>query len=165
MIWPMFLLAAAAPSTVPQSVVNDTWVYGEAGNYCMAFFRQKERQLVIRFSAKTGDDTIQYWRRSLPSLTSGMNKAERAEAAGRHYDLQLVVGETSIPLTSQTGHLDPKYVPGRAYVFGVDDQRFISALATAHSLEMRHRGQLVARFDVANNAELSKRLATCVASR
>ena len=156
-----FLVGLVAPTDFEG---HDKWTYGEASNYCMAFFDHGASQLVIRFSAKTDDDTLQVWRKRLPSLTKGMNKQEKEAAAARRYGLQLVVGDRQVLLTSQTGSLDPKNVPGVAYVLGVSERSFIEALATSPILEVRHNGSTIASYKVANNATLASRLSACVST-
>ena len=157
------LLTVAISIAAPATQATDTWVYGEASNYCIAFFRQGPAQLVIRFSAKTADDTVQVWRPGLPSLTKGIEKRDQATAASRRYDLSLVLAGKTIPLTSQTGELKPKSVRGIAYMLGVDERSFIDALATGETLEVRHGGLPVATYRIAEYATLANRLAACTA--
>ena len=130
----------------------------------MAFFQRSPTELVIRFAAKGGDETIQIWRRGLPSLTKGLDKSDAEVAATRHYDLSLLVAGKAIPLTSQTGNLKPKNAPGIAYVLGVDHKSFISALATGDSIEVRRNEQLIAAYHIANSSILAARLQACVAT-
>ncbi|HXG82339.1 MAG TPA: hypothetical protein VNJ05_11135 [Sphingomicrobium sp.] len=164
MLWPALLLAALGAPDGGEPVAEEVSLYGEMRGYCMAFFRSKERQFVIRLSAKTNDDGIVFWQTGLPSLTSGMNKLEREAASVRHYDLQLLVGGIPVPLTSQTGPLDAKQMPGHSYTIGVDDQQLIKALANSPDVEVRLRGKLLTNLRVANNAGLASKLASCVAS-
>ncbi|HEX8579261.1 MAG TPA: hypothetical protein VF655_06660 [Allosphingosinicella sp.] len=159
------LLVSMAPPQVGQAEISDAWFFGEASGYCLAFLRQGQTQLVIRFAAKSGDDTLQVWREGLPSLTRGLSKKERAAAAQRNYDLALTVNGRPIPLTAQSGTLRPKNVPGRAYVLGVDEARFLEALATGAIIEARHRGQVVVRYHVRDNLTLANRLKACVATK
>ena len=163
-MWTALMIASTASMAFTKIESHDRWFYGEASNYCMAFFRQSSTQLVIRFSAKTGDDTLQIWRKGFRSLTKGMNQQEKEAAARRAYGLQLIIGDRQVPLTNQTGDLDPKNVPGIAYVLGVDERSFIEALANSPSIEIRHNGATVATYDVDDHSILASRLSACVMS-
>ena len=158
------LLAIVASVSAAAAQPADSWVYGEAGNYCMAFFKQSSTQLVIRFSARTDDDTIQVWRERLPSLKKGVPKRDRAAAAARHFGLALIIADRIIPLTARTGDLKPLNVPGMAYVLGVDQRSFIEALAAGETLAVRRDDAVIVRYRIANHATLASRLAACVAS-
>ena len=161
------LLAVSVAATMAMALhaSRDVWMYGEAGNYCMAFFRHSPTQLVIRFSALTDDDTIQVWRKGLPSLTKNMDPQESNAAAGRHYDLSVTIAGVEIPLTSQTGDLKPEKVPGIAYVIGVQDKAFIAALKQGGEVKVLRGTKVIANYRIGSSEALADRFSSCVSQR
>jgi hypothetical protein len=177
------LASAAAQFPLPEPDANgerplvpfeNGWVWGEAGNNCIARFQRPDGSYAMMALTKWNDlsDAILYWRPGLepmadPEPDESASQAEIdawEEQASSGWGVGLEIDQVPFHLATLISDSRDAGDPDRLiWRIGVLQQEFLDALATGESLTIARNGEIVDQFPVANSRGLAAMLRQCVA--
>lgn len=171
-----FSLSAPARAQEEEPLVpfGNGWIFGEAGNNCMARYQRDDGSYAMLALTKWDDlsDSLLYWRPGLepmadPEPPEGASEEtiaawedQASSGWGVGLEIDLVPYHLATLISDSRAPDDPDVLVWR---IGLLQQEFLDALATGETLTVARNGEAVDNFPVAGSAELAERLRQCVA--
>jgi hypothetical protein len=161
--------ASPAPADTGQLLANG-WYYDEIGNGCMAGREVDGARLIIRLTRWNDmSDSLLFHRPGLTPLWSeegystGLTEAQEAADAEAGYHLTVQIDGRPVESGPMNAMLiDQDVRPGPTYRFSIRQHPFLRALATGRTLQLLHRGRLLATYPIAGSADMAARMTRCI---
>ena len=165
--------AADTAEDAPLIPFDSGWVFGEAGNNCIARFERPDGSYAMMALTKWNDlsDAILYWRPGLEPMADPEPDENASDAAIEEWENQASSGwgvgleVDGVPyhigtMIRDTGDIqDPERT---AYRIGILQQEFIDALETGETLTIARNGEAIDSFTVSGSTDLAALLRECV---
>lgn len=177
------LANAAAQFPLPEPDANgerplvpfeNGWVWGEAGNNCVARFERPDGSYAMLALTKWSDlsDSLLYWRPGLESMADpepGENASQTEidaweDQSSSGWGLGVEIDQVPYHLATWISDSRDAGDPDRLiWRIGVLQQEFLDALSTGETLTIAHNGEVVDEFPVTSSQGLAAMLRQCVA--
>lgn len=166
--------AADTAEDAPLIPFDNGWVFGEAGNNCVARLERPDGSYAMMALTKWDDmsDGLIYWRPGLEPMADPEPPETASDAEFEAWENQAQSGwGVGLEIDGAPYHLatwisdmqaieDPERV---VYRIGLLQQEFLDALETGETLTIARNGEAIDQFPVAGSAELAGLLRQCVA--
>ena len=166
--------AADTAEDAPLVPFDNGWVFGEAGNNCVARYQRDDGSYAMLSLTKWNDlsDSLLYWRPGLEPMADPEPPADSSDEifeawedqASNGWGVGLEVDGTPYHLATWISDSQSIEDPNRiVWRIGLLQQEFLDALATGETLTVAHNGEAADSFPVSGSAELAAMLRQCVA--
>lgn len=167
--------AAETAEDAPFVPFANGWVYGEAGNNCVARYQRDDGSYAMLALTKWNDlsDSLVYWRPGLAPMADPEPPAGSSdeifeaweEQASDGWGVGLEVDGVPYHLATMISDRPSIEDPDRTvWRIGLLQQEFLDALETGDTLTVAHNGEAIDTFPVSGSAELATLLRACVAA-
>ncbi|MBC2778325.1 hypothetical protein [Parasphingopyxis marina] len=167
-------VAALAQEEQPLVPFDNGWVFGEAGNNCIARYQRDDGSYAMMALTKWDDlsDSLLYWRPGLQPIADpepgeeagadAIDAWEEQASSGWGVGLEIDLVPYHIG-TLISDSRDPAEPDRPIWRIGLLQQEFLDALETGTTLTVARNGEVVDAFPVAGSADLAAMLRQCVA--